>query len=226
MQCRMLSLVLLLVLLLMLMQGQLGALAQNPIEQMALGAMSVAGNIAETIQSGAAIDRQIGFENPFMSVRSKTAVGYGQAIRPRGADDSSDESDGRRRKREAPMERQLLPHLHRTRRAPCMWSMMGQQKTDEAEDDVEARKRRAAARRATNNAQRTRKVRKKKHIQSQRRRRQVPEQQQMLGDQFGQQPPSFGQRLQGMWVSFMDSVTDVIQQIRNKVAGNNNNQQQ
>ncbi|XP_017002463.1 uncharacterized protein [Drosophila takahashii] len=183
--------------------------AQNPFENLSLGAMSLAGNIAEAVQSGAALNRDLNIDNPLLSLQSKTSLGYGDAIRPMAPDSS--EEDRRRRKRR---------HLHRHKRAPCFWKMGTAATTAaSADDDVEARRRRAAARkRAANNASRSRlspKTTGKKKLQ---RRRRQTDQGQMPANANGTDPLGLGDRMKAMWLSFVDNVTDVVQQVRQKIS--------
>ncbi|XP_036675973.2 uncharacterized protein [Drosophila suzukii] len=182
---------------------------QNPFESLSLGAMSVAGNIAEVVQSGAAINKDLNIDNPLMSVHSKTAVGYGDAIRPMAADSSEEDRRRRRRRRS----------LHRHKRAPCFWKMGTAATTAApADDDVEARRKRAR-KRAANNATRSRvspKTTGKKKFQ--RRRRQAPMDQNMTPNMGGTDPLALGERIKTMWLSFVDNVTDVVQQVRQKIS--------
>ncbi|XP_037726758.1 uncharacterized protein LOC119557847 [Drosophila subpulchrella] len=183
---------------------------QNPFESLSLGAMSLAGNIAEAVQSGAAMNKDLNIDNPLVSVHSKTAVGYGDAIRPM-APDSSEENRRRRRRR----RRSLLRH----KRAPCFWKMGTAATTAaSADDDVEARRKRAR-KRAANNASRSRvspKTTGKKKIQ--RRRRQAPTDLEMAPNMGGTDPLALGDRIKTMWLSFVDNVTDVVQQVRQKIS--------
>ncbi|XP_017107173.2 uncharacterized protein [Drosophila bipectinata] len=179
--------------------------AQNPLENLGMTAMNLAGNIAEAIQSGAAINRDINFDNPLMSVHSKTAVGYGDAMRPPSAD-SSEEEDRRKR-------RSLL----RAKRAPCFWKMT-MTTAASSDDDVEARRKRAR-KRAANNASRSRvspKTSSKKKFY--RERRQAETDQMPAGTMAGSQAPGLGDRIKGMWLSFVDNVTEVVQQMREKIS--------
>ncbi|KAI8034572.1 hypothetical protein M5D96_012625 [Drosophila gunungcola] len=104
-----------------------------------MGAMNLAGTLAEAVQGGGALTRDLDFDNPLMSVHSKTALGYGDAMRPHAAGDSSEEEDRRRRKR-----------------------------TNPDDGEVEARRRRAQ-RRAANNASRSRVTPGNKKLQRRRR---------------------------------------------------------
>lgn len=177
---------------------------QNPLENLGMTAMNLAGNIAEAIQSGAAISRDINFDNPLMSVHSKTAVGYGDAMRPPSADDSSEED---RRKRRS---------LRRAKRAPCFWKMT-MTTAASSDDDVEARRKRAR-KRAANNASRSRvspKTSSKKKFR--RERRQAESDQMPPGAMAGSQAMGLGDRIKGMWLSFVDNVTEVVQQVREKI---------
>lgn len=179
--------------------------AQNPLENLGMTAMNLAGNIAEAIQSGAAINRDINFDNPLMSVHSKTAVGYGDAMRP-PSEDSSEED---RRKRRS---------LRRSKRAPCFWKMTMTTAASSGDDDVEARRKRAR-KRAANNASRSRvspKTSSKKKFH--RERRQVEMDQMPPGAMAGSQAPGLGDRIKGMWLSFVDNVTEVVQQMREKIS--------
>ncbi|XP_034668294.1 uncharacterized protein LOC117901589 [Drosophila subobscura] len=189
-------------------------LAQNPFENLALGAMNVAANVAEAVQGGAAINRDLNIDNPLMSVHSKTAAGFGDAMRPpSGADSSESESAERRRRR----RRRSLQRTKRLRRAPCHW-MMSMATETPGEDEVEARKKRAR-KRAANNAARSRitpkKGGKKKLL---RRRRQQPMEGQQQQQQQQQAAGNLGDRIKGMWLSFVDGVTDVVQQVRQKMS--------
>ncbi|XP_017034599.1 uncharacterized protein [Drosophila kikkawai] len=196
-----------LLLALMAMAG-IRARPQNPFDSLSLGAMSLAGNIAEAVQSGAALSRNMEIDNPLMSLRSKTAVGYGDAMRQPSGSDSSDEEDRRRR-------RSLPSLVHRTKRAPCFWKMSSMATTAaSADDDVEARRRRAARKRAANNASRSRvspKTSGKKKLQ---RRRRQAESQNPLNPEAAL---GLGDRIKSMWLSFVDNVTDVVQQMRQKI---------
>ncbi|XP_023035005.1 uncharacterized protein LOC111519291 [Drosophila willistoni] len=177
----------------------------NPFEQLSLGAMNIAGNIAEAFQSGAAINRSMNFDNPLMSVHSKTVVGFGDAMRsPSDDDDSSEERRRRRRRR-----RHL--NLHRVKREPCFWKMTATTTQSSADDDdVDARRRRAL-KRAANNASRSRVNSKTKKKLHRRRRQATPE-------AGGQQSIGLGDRIKGMWLSFVDNVVDVVQQVRQKIS--------
>ncbi|XP_017156703.1 uncharacterized protein LOC108165146 [Drosophila miranda] len=187
---------------------------QSPFDNLALGAMNVAANIAEAVQGGAAINRDLNFDNPLMTVHSKTAAGFGDAMRqPSGGDSSESEERRRRRKRRS------LRRTKRIKRAPCHWKMS---MTTEAagDDEVEARKKRAR-KRAANNASRsritlkkiTKKSTKKKLL---RRRRQMPSEGAGGGQQ--QAAATLGDRLKVMWLSLVDNVTDVVQQMRQKIS--------
>ncbi|XP_017113413.1 uncharacterized protein LOC108136606 [Drosophila elegans] len=185
---------------------------QNPLESLSLGAMNLAGNLAEAVQGGGALTRNLDFDNPLMSVHSKTALGYGDAMRPHAAGDSSEEEDRRRRKRSSPHR------LHRRRRAPCFMMRGGSPATTANPDDgeVEARRRRAQ-RRAANNASRSRVTPGSKKLH--RRRRQTP---------MGTTPPgtgsgdALGDRMRTMWLTFVDNVTEVVQQVRQKISDSAN----
>ncbi|XP_052855733.1 uncharacterized protein LOC128264341 [Drosophila gunungcola] len=189
---------------------------QNPLESLSMGAMNLAGTLAEAVQGGGALTRDLDFDNPLMSVHSKTALGYGDAMRPHAAGDSSEEEDRRRRKRSSPHR------LHRRRRAPCymMRGGGGSTATTANPDDgeVEARRRRAQ-RRAANNASRSRVTPGNKKLQ--RRRRQTP---------MGTIPPgtgsgdasALGDRMRTMWLAFVDNVTEVVQQVRQKISDSAN----
>jgi len=87
-----------------------------------------------------------------------------------------------------------------------------------ADDDVEARRKRAR-KRAANNATRSRvspKTTGKKKFQ--RRRRQTPTDQNMTPNMGGTDPLALGDRIKTMWLSFVDNVTDVVQQVRQKIS--------
>ncbi|XP_039499639.1 uncharacterized protein LOC120456722 [Drosophila santomea] len=188
--------------------------AQNPLESLGMGAMALAGNIAEAVQSGAAISRDLNIDNPLMSMHSKTAVGYGDAIRPIAADSSEEDRRRKRRRRS----------LHRHKRAPCFWKMGSAATTAaSADDDVEARRRRAQ-KRAANNASRSRvspkSSGKKKMLV--RRRRQAAEGMEVTPDMDGMDPLGLGTRIKAMWLSFVDNVTDVMQQVRQKISETTN----
>ncbi|XP_033171698.1 uncharacterized protein LOC117148434 [Drosophila mauritiana] len=183
---------------------------QNPLESLGMGAMTLAGNIAETVQSGAAISRDLNIDNPLMSVHSKTAVGYGDAIRPIAADSSEEDRRRKRRRRS----------LHRLKRAPCFWKMGAAATTmASADDDVEARRRRAQ-KRAANNASRSRvspKSTGKKKKKLVRRRRQEETGMEVTPNMGGADPLGLGTRIKAMWLSFVDNVTDVVQQVRQRI---------
>lgn len=183
---------------------------QNPLESLGMGAMSLAGNIAEAVQSGAAISRDVDIDNPLMSVHSKTAVGYGDAIRPI-ATDSSEEDRRRKRRRRS---------QHRLKRAPCFWKMSAAATTAaSADDDVEARRRRAQ-KRAANNASRSRvspKTTGKKNKKLVRRRRQEEKGMEVTQNMDGADPLGLGTRIKAMWLSFVNNVADVVQQVRQKI---------
>ncbi|XP_017074330.1 uncharacterized protein LOC108110003 [Drosophila eugracilis] len=182
---------------------------QNPFESLSLGAMSLAGNIAEVIQGGGAINRDLDIGNPLLSMKSKTSMGYGDAIRPIAADSSEEDRRRRRRRRS----------LHRHRRAPCFWKMGSAATTaSSADDEVEARRRRAR-KRAANNASRSRvspKTSTKKKLQ--RRRRQTPPGTEMAPNMGGPDTMGIGDRIKSMWMAFVNNVTDVVQQVRQKIS--------
>ncbi|XP_043658962.1 uncharacterized protein LOC122623717 [Drosophila teissieri] len=188
--------------------------AQNPFESLGMGAMALAGNIAEAVQSGAAIQRDLNIDNPLMSVHSKTAVGYGDAMRPMAADSSEEDRRRKRRRRS----------LRRLKRAPCFWKM-GSAATTAAsadDDDVEARRRRAQ-KRAANNASRSRvspksSSGKKKKLVRRRRQEAEAEGVEVTPDMGGTDPLGLGTRIKAMWLSFVDNVTDVMQQVRQKIS--------
>lgn len=206
----------LLLLLALTLGGRTMARPQNPFESLSLGAMSLAGNIAEAVQSGAALSRSMDIDNPLMSLHSKTAVGYGDAMRPPSASDSSEEDRRRRRRR-----RSLPNLLRRSRREPCFWKMGMATTMASGDDDVEAR-RRQARKRAANNASRSRvssKTSGKKKLH--RRRRQAPSSSSsssMPGQGSESGVLGLSDRIKGMWFSFMDNVTDVVQQVRQKIS--------
>ncbi|EDV46589.1 uncharacterized protein LOC6550133 [Drosophila erecta] len=183
---------------------------QNPLESLGIGAMSLAGNIAEAVQSGAAMSRDLDIDNPLMSVHSKTSVGYGDAIRPIAADSSEEDRRRKRRRRS----------LHRLKRAPCFWKMGGAATTmASADDDVEARRRRAQ-KRAANNASRSRvspktSGKKKKLV---RRRRQAETGMEAAPNMDAVDPLGLGPKIKAMWLSFVDNVTDVVQQVRQRIS--------
>ncbi|XP_016986631.1 uncharacterized protein LOC108049813 [Drosophila rhopaloa] len=192
----------------------------NPLESLGMSAMSLAGSLAEAVQSGGALTRDLNLDNPLMSLHSKTALGYGDAMRPPSAGDSSEEDRRRRRRRRR--RRSIPASLHRHKRAPC-WKMGSAATTAApADDEVEARRRRAQ-KRAANNASRSRVSPKTsgKTKKLQRRRRQapspaIPESGSPMagsGDPLG-----LGDRIKAMWLSFVDNVTDVVQQVRQKVS--------
>lgn len=195
----------------------------NPFEQFATGALSVGGQLLDTLQDGRMAAPQLNFDTPLLSLHSKSQLGFGNAMR-RQSDDSSSESDERRRRRRRRRSSSLAHAnhrlLHRQRRAPCFKMMTSG--TTEASDDVEARKKRAKKRAAANNAARSRivkKVMKKKKLhemQPQRRRRRRQAEEQGLG-QGQKQGPSLGDRVKGLWMSFMDNVLDVAQQMRERI---------
>ncbi|KAL7743551.1 hypothetical protein ACLKA6_013357 [Drosophila palustris] len=187
-----------------------GARTSNPLEQLALGALSVGGQIMNTMQDGNKATNQLSFDTPLMKIHSKTDIGHGNAMlrpSPDDSDSDSEESDERRRRR------------RRRKRSPCFNKM-----PTESADDVEARRKAAAAKsRAANNAarsriirtmdkQQTKKTKKKLH----RRRRQATGQQQ---GQQGQQGPNLGDRVKGLWLSFVDNVFDAMQQMRQQIKG-------
>ncbi|XP_022233692.2 uncharacterized protein LOC111081843 [Drosophila obscura] len=191
---------------------------QNPLENLALGAMNVAANVAEAVQGGAAINRDFNVDNPLMSVHSKTAAGFGDAMRPPSGGDSSESEERRRRRRRRSLQQaQRSQRSQRIKRAPCHWKMT--MPTEPAgEDEVEARKKRAR-KRAANNASRSRitpkKSTKKKKLL--RRRRQQPSQQAGGGQQQQQAAASLGDRLKGMWLTLVDNVADAVQQMQKKI---------
>ncbi|XP_017850828.1 uncharacterized protein LOC108605571 [Drosophila busckii] len=177
--------------------------AQNPIEQMASSALNIGNQLLNQMQEGAAIKPQLSFETPLMAVRSKSAVGHGDAMRlPRDDSEDSDSESAERRRR-------------RRKRAPCMKKMMGAT-TEAAEDDVEARRRRAARKRAANNSSRSRVTKKKLLLLHRRRRQLMPEQ---TAQQPAQQLAGIGERFKGMWLAFVDNVMDVVQQMHQKMKG-------
>lgn len=192
----------------------------NPFEQFATGALNMGGQLLDTLQDGRMAAPQLNFDTPLLSVHSKSQLGFGNAMRRQGDDASSSESDERRKRR----RRRSLAHnnhrlLHRKRRAPCFKMMTSA--TTEASDDVEARKKRAKKRAAANNAARSRivrKVMKKKKLHEmqprRRRRRQAEDQGQGQGQKLG---PSLGDRVKGLWMSFLDNVLDVAQQMRERI---------
>ncbi|XP_064538580.1 uncharacterized protein LOC135428466 [Drosophila montana] len=224
----------LLLLLLGLLTGSAWSRAspQNPLDKLAAGALSVGTGIMGSLQEGAMATHQMNFDGGLVAVRSKTAMGYGDAMRPDSGEDSdSSESDERRRRRRrrrntnstssdggsyrnSSRSFSLHQALHRLKRSPCGMNMGA---TTESADDVEARKSRARKRAANNNASRTR-IRKtstkKKLLESRRRRRRqaAQQQQQQLGAGLGEQ-------VKGLFLSFMDNMADMVQQVRQQVKG-------
>lgn len=200
----------------------------NPFEQFATGALNMGGQLLDTLQDGRMAAPQLNFDTPLLSVHSKSQLGFGNAMRRQGDDSSSSESDERRKRRRRRRRRSsgssslgLNNHrlLHRKRRAPCFKMMTSA--TTEASDDVEARKKRAKKRAAANNAARSRIVRKvmkkkKLHEMQPRRRRRRQAEEQGLG-QGQKQGPSLGDRVKGLWMSFLDNVLDVAQQMRERI---------
>ncbi|XP_023176363.1 uncharacterized protein LOC111603121 [Drosophila hydei] len=215
-----------LMLLLSLLAGSARSRAspQNPLEKIAAGALSVGSQVMNTMQEGAMATQQLNFDNGLMAVRSKTDMGYGDAMRGNADDSDSSESDEKRRRRRRSshsisyLNSRLSRHqiLHRIKRTPC--KMMGA--TTESPDDVEARKRRAR-KRAANNASRTRINKsnsKKKKLAVERRRRQAPQQDQQ-GQMGPQQRPTLGERVKYFWLSFVDNVADAVQQLHQRMKG-------
>ncbi|XP_001990959.2 uncharacterized protein LOC6564524 [Drosophila grimshawi] len=198
--------------------------AQNPFEQLAVGALSVGGQIMNSLQEGALATQQMNFDTGLVAMRSKTAMGYGDAMRPVNDDDSS-ESDERRRRRRRRRSMDgnnsiisLHQALHRIRRSPCNWKQMMGATTEMTDDDIEARRRRAR-KRAANNASKTRVTKsktktKKKLLETRRRRRQALEspQQESVG-------ANLGERVKGFFLSFMGNVGDMMQQMGQKIKG-------
>lgn len=198
----------------------------NPFEQLAAGALNVGGQLLNRLQDGNMVTPQMNFDTPLLAMYSKSQVGFGNAMRRQSDDSSSSESDERRKRRRRRRRRRRSVSranhrlLHRKRRAPC-FKMMNSDNT-ESSDDVEARKKRAKKRAAANNAARSRivkkvmKKKKKLHEMQQlraRRRRQANDQEQ------GQQKlgPSVGDRVKGLWMSFVDNVFDMAQQMRERI---------
>ncbi|XP_017042156.1 uncharacterized protein LOC108088721 [Drosophila ficusphila] len=195
--------------------------ADNPLESLGMSAMNLAGNLAEAIQSGGALTRDLNLDNPLMSVHSKTALGYGDAMRPPSGADSSEEDRRRKRRRRRRRSGRSGRSLHRHRRAPCFWKMGGAATTAATggDDEVEARRRRAQ-KRATNNASRSRvspKTSGKKSLQR-RRRRQAPTDTEIMQNSNGKDPLGLGDRIKGMWLAFVDNVSEVVQQVRQKIS--------
>lgn len=201
---------------------------ENPLEKLAVGALSVGTGIMSSLQEGALATQQMNFDGGLVAVRSKTAMGYGDAMRvDSGEDSDSSESDERRRRRRNTnstsssssyrnSSRSFSLHraLHRLKRSPCGMKMGA---TTESADDVEARKNRARKRAANNNASRTRISKtstKKKLIESRRRRRRqaTQQQQQQLGAGLGEQ-------VKGLFLAFIDNMADMVQQVRQQVKG-------
>ncbi|EDW58129.1 uncharacterized protein [Drosophila virilis] len=203
---------------------------ENPLEKLAVGALSAGTGIMSSLQEGALATQQMNFNGGLVAVRSKTAMGYGDAMRPDSGEDSdSSESDERRRRRRrntnststsnssyrnSSRSFSLHQALHRLKRSPCGMKMGA---TTESADDVEARKKRARKRAANNNASRTRISKtstKKKLLESRRRRRRqaTQQQQQQLGAGLGEQ-------VKGLFLSFIDNMADMVQQVRQQVKG-------
>ncbi|XP_034118491.1 uncharacterized protein LOC117577701 [Drosophila albomicans] len=193
--------------------------ASNPLEQIALGALSVSEQLMNTMQDGNKVTKEFNVDTPLIKWHSKTDLGHGDAMRNAGDDSDSDESDERRRRRRR--KRSHHDHLvspHRGKRSPCFKMMTAA--TTESADDVEARRRAAAQRkRAANNASRSRIIRrisknKKKKLHRSRRQledfaeQQTPQQ---------QQRPSLGERFRGLWLSLVDNVVDAMQQVRDRL---------